>query len=71
LPAAGIAIPFETPKLIATAVMNEGSFADLLERRLQNLQAINEGKLIEQQPQPPIEAKPFLSRVADRRWRKL
>ena|SRR5215813_2404686 len=33
------AIPFESPKLIATAVMNEGSFADLLERpcRLRSL----------------------------------
>jgi len=40
-------LPFQSPKLIATAVMNENSFADLLERRLRRLQ---EMKLIEQKP---------------------
>ena len=38
------AIPFESPKLIATAVMNEGSFAELLDRRLKR---IEEMKLLE------------------------
>jgi len=50
--AAGLAIPYETPKLIATAVRNEGSFADLLERRLKRFE---EMKIIE--AQPLIEAK--------------
>jgi hypothetical protein len=45
--AAGLAIPYETPKLIATAVMNEGSFADLLERRLKRIEQM---KLIEAKP---------------------
>jgi len=31
------AIAFESPKLIATAVMNEGSFAELLDRRLERM----------------------------------
>src|SRR5262249_20900556 len=37
-------LPFESPKLIATAVMNEGSFAELLDRRLKR---IEEMKLLE------------------------
>ena len=31
------AVPFESPKLIATAIVNEGSFAELLDRRLKRL----------------------------------
>src|SRR5262249_31442836 len=40
-------LPFESPKLIATAVMNEGSFADLLERRLKRIEQM---KLLENKP---------------------
>jgi hypothetical protein len=38
------ALPHEVPKLIATAVMNEGSFADLLDRRLKRIEQM---KLLE------------------------
>jgi hypothetical protein len=34
------AVAFEHPKLIATAVVNEGSFAELLEKRLQRMKLI-------------------------------
>ena len=56
-------LPFQSPKLIATAVMNEGSFADLLDRRVAHYQKLqNEMKLIEAQPtkleQPAPEPEP-------------
>src|SRR5215468_3100083 len=78
------ALPHEVPKLIATAVMNEGSFADLLERRLKR---IEQQKLLEKtinveptvsetviepepQPSPPMPAP--LNRIYDkRRYRRI
>jgi hypothetical protein len=70
--AAVAALPHEVPKLIATAVINEGSFAELLERRLQHLKAINEGKVIEATPSTAVvEVKPPAPRVADKRFRRL
>jgi len=43
------ALKHEVPALIATAVVNEGSFADLLERRLKHL---DELKMIESNAKP-------------------
>src|SRR5262245_52808882 len=34
------AVPYESPKLIATAIVNEGSSAELLERRLKRIELI-------------------------------
>jgi hypothetical protein len=45
--AAMACLPFETPKLLATAIVNENSFAELLERRLKR---ISETKLIDAKP---------------------
>jgi hypothetical protein len=45
--AAMACLPFETPKLLATAIVNEGSFAELLDRRLKRME---EMKLIEAKP---------------------
>jgi hypothetical protein len=45
--AAMACLPFETPKLLATAIVNENSFAELLDRRLKR---IAEMKLIEAKP---------------------
>jgi hypothetical protein len=42
--AAGLAIPYETPRLMVTAQLNENNFAELLDRRLRR---IEEAKLIE------------------------
>ena len=44
------AIQFESPKLIATAIVNEGSFAELLDQRLKR---VEEMKLIEAKPTAP------------------
>jgi hypothetical protein len=77
------ALPFEFPKLAVTAVMTDQSFAELLERRLKHLSEIENGngKIIERaavetkaalpSPQPQIEAKPPMPRLADRRYRRL
>jgi hypothetical protein len=48
--AAGMAIAYECPKLIATAIVNEGSFAELLDRRIAKLQAMEQAKLIDAKP---------------------
>jgi len=61
-------LPFESPKLIATAVLNEGSFAELLDRRLERMKQMN---LIEQKPTntnggPQIDVRPPLPLLADR-----
>jgi len=78
------AIPFETPKLLATAVMNEGSFADLLDRRLKRIQEMKllENKTIngtatttdptiepEPRPSPPMPAP--LNRLYSSRFRRI
>ena len=68
--AAIAALPHEVPRLIATAVMNEGSFADLLERRLKRIEQIDQ-KLIEAKPTPRVEVKPALPRLPDKRYRRI
>jgi hypothetical protein len=45
--AASIAIAYESPKLIATAVVNEGSFAELLDKRLKRYEEMHRSGLIE------------------------
>ena len=40
-------LPFETPKLLATSIVSEGSFAEILDRRLARMK---EKKLIEARP---------------------
>ena len=63
------AVPYESPKLIATAIVNEGSFAELLDRRLKR---IEEMKLIEARPTAPINGdKSVPPRLPDRRFRRL
>jgi hypothetical protein len=61
-------LPFESPKLIAQAILNEGSFAELLERRLKRME---QAKLIPQAKPPQIETKPSLSHTVDRRYRRI
>ena len=65
-------LPFESPKLIATAIVNEGSFADLLDKRIKRLQEM-EMKTIEAKPtnNGQVDAKPPLPRLPDRRFRRI
>jgi len=65
--AAIAALPFEVPKLAVTAVVSEQDFATLLDRRLKR---IEEMKAKEIEATPPIDVKPALPRLADRRYRR-
>jgi hypothetical protein len=66
-------LPFTHPKLAVTAVVNDGDFASLLDRRLKR---IEEMKLIEAKPTiDGVEGKPADVRlppvVPDRRFRRI
>jgi hypothetical protein len=53
-------------------VVNEQDFATMLDRRLKKLAALENGKLIEApKPEPDIEIRPPMPRVADRRYRRM
>ena len=67
--AAIAAIPFESPKLIATAVMNEGSFADLLDRRLKRIDELKTNPQVIE-ASPVVETTRPLPRIPDRRYRR-
>jgi hypothetical protein len=69
--AAIAALPFELPKLAVTAVINEQNFSEVLERRLQNMERINNGGTIEAKPVPEIEMKPPKPHINDRRFRRI
>jgi len=68
------ALPFESPKLMATAIIHEQDFATLLDRRLARMA---EQKLIEARPTSDkiIEGKPVDARlpppIPDRRFRRI
>jgi hypothetical protein len=68
--AAIAALPFEHLKLAVTAVINEQSFAEVLERRLQNMERISNGnaKMIEAKQ---VETKTPMPRLGDRRYRRV
>ena len=67
-------LPFQSPKLLATAIVNEGSFADLLDRRLKRLDEMKlveaDGAKVIDAPPQPVETKPPLARTPDRRFRR-
>src|SRR5262245_54373542 len=68
--AAMACLKHEVPALIATAVVNEGSFADLLDRRLKR---IGEMKLIEAKPADgagSVDAR-LPPTIPDRRFRRI
>jgi hypothetical protein len=76
LRAAIAALPHEVPRLAVTALVNEQSFAELLDRRIKRMEAMNgkpqpQTQTIEQPTiEQSIDAKPPPPRVADRRFRR-
>ena len=66
--AAMACLKHEVPVLMATAVINEKSFAELLERRLKR---IDQAAVLQAKPPPQIETKPQLSHTPDRRFRRI
>jgi hypothetical protein len=73
LRAAIASLNFQHPRLQVTAQVTGEGFAELLDRRLERMKAIEEGKVIEHQPQEPkaIVDVRHVPRVFDRRWRRL
>ena len=74
--AAGMALPHEHPKLAVVAQVTDQGFAELLDRRLKKLAALEQNgsktAAIEgPKPQPDIEIRPPMPRVADRRYRRM
>jgi hypothetical protein len=78
--AAGLALPFESPKLIATAVIDGRDFASRLERAVKRSRSVAiEAKVIdataipkpEDPPKPKTSVKPRLLPVPDRRFRRI
>jgi hypothetical protein len=61
------ALPHEVPRLQVSALVNEQSFAEILERRLKRIQASNGNP--QAQPQT-IDAPKPLPRINDRRFRR-
>ena len=70
-------LPFTHPKLAVTAVVNDGDFASLLDRRLKRIEEIkaNAAKVINGEKAsnaPQIETKPNpMPRIADKRYRRM
>jgi hypothetical protein len=70
LRAAGLAIPYEAPKLMVTAVVNEQDFATLLDKRIERMKEVraieakpnNGGEKVDARLPPPIP---------DRRFRRI
>jgi hypothetical protein len=62
------ALPHEVPRLAVTALVNEQSFAELLDKRLKRMEARERTQTIDQ---PIIEAPKPLPGVADRRFRRM
>ncbi len=64
-------LQYEHPRLAVVAQISEQSFAEVLERRLKNLERINGGNVIETKPLPQIETRPVKPHVSDRRYRRI
>jgi len=63
--AAIAALPHEVPKLAVTAVMSDNDFATLLDRRLKRIEEMKAKEI-----EAPVEVKPALPGLSDRRYRR-
>ena len=63
--AAIAALPHEVPKLAVTAVMTDNDFATLLDRRLKRIEEMKAKEI-----EAPVEVKPALPGLSDRRNRR-
>jgi hypothetical protein len=74
-------LPYQTPKLLATAIVDGKDFATLLDQRIaryEKMKLLDGAKIIEAQPingnpqaKPQVETKPPLARTPDRRFRRI
>src|SRR5262245_17765110 len=65
------ALPHEVHRLAVTGIVNEGNFAELLDRRIKHMEQISNGKTIEAKPVPQIETRHTKPHVNDRRFRRM
>jgi hypothetical protein len=65
------ALPHEVPRLQVSALVNEQSFAELLDRRLKRINEMEGQPRTQTQEHPKIEAPKPLPRIADRRFRRM
>jgi hypothetical protein len=67
------ALPHEVPRLAVTALVNEQSFAELLDKRLKKMAEMDQQPRTQgTQPQTQmIEASKAISRINDRRYRRI
>src|SRR5262249_39365674 len=73
--AAALALPFESPKLAVTAIVQDKDFASILEARIKHWRSLEQTKLVEQKvekprPDPPPTPK-HPPTVPDRRFRRI
>ena len=73
--AAALALPFESPKLAVTAIVQDKDFASILEARIKHWRSLEATKVIEQKVEkpkvepPPVKPHPLT--VPDRRFRRI
>jgi len=66
------ALPHEHPRLMVAAQINENSFAEILERRLRRIAELENGAVAIEAPKPqPVDVRPPLPRISDRRYRRM
>ena len=66
--AAGLALPFERPKLAVTAVVSEQDFATVLDRRLKRIEEMKANAI---EATPVIDGEKVDARLPDRRFRQI
>ena len=66
--AAGLALPFERPKLAVTAVVSEQDFAAVLDRRLTRIEEMKANAI---EATPVIDGEKVDPRLPDRRFRRI
>jgi hypothetical protein len=67
-------LQYEHPKLAVVAQVTEQGFAELLDRRLKKLAAMEQNgskAAAIEAPKPEIEIRPPMPRIADRRYRRM
>jgi hypothetical protein len=67
-------MPYSYPKLAVVAQVTDGGFAELLDRRLKKLAAMEQNgtkAAAVEGPRPEVEIRPPMPRVSDRRYRRM
>jgi hypothetical protein len=66
--AASLAIAYESPKLVATAVLDGKDFGAILDKRVAHWRKVDS---LPRVPTPPVEVKRALPHIYDKRYRRI